>query len=251
MRGAVSILAKFAAFRKRPRSAPPKSRLRRERPTLYRFSAMSATQRNPRRRLAAFALGIAFALASAFAAGSAVRAQSPFADDGDFDPLFTRAVAPYDVAVRWLPPAPQVGFVNVAVKPSLADSGEPVMDARVRIVAEGEERSGFMARIAGESDPDFEVLAVNSPASPFVYRATMKFEEAGNWTLRFVVDSPTAGSAEFAAPIVVLPPPIPPGGQGGWAFLGIVLALSAGAGYAVWAIRKAQAAQRARLTNPG
>ena len=192
---------------------------------------------------------LALAAASAFAAGSA-RAQSPGADDADFDPLFVRAAAPFEVAVRWLPPAPQVGFVNVAVKPALAGSGEPVMDARVRILAEGEERSGIMARIAGESDPDFEVLAVNSPASPFVYRATMKFEGAGNWTLRFSVDSPTAGAAEFAAPIVILPPPIPPGGQGGWAFLGIVLALSAGGAYVVWSIRKAQASQRERLPNP-
>lgn len=210
---------------------------------------------NSRRRLAVFALGaalaLAFGLAFALAAGS-VRAQSPGDADGeDFDPLFVRRAEPFDVAVRWLPPAPQVGFVNVAVKPTLASSGESVMDARVRIIAEGEERSGVLARIAGESDPDFEVLAVNSPASPFVYRATMKFEEAGNWVMRFEVDSPSAGASEFQAPIVVLPAPIPPGGQGAWAFLGIVIALSAGSAYVVWSIRKAQASRRAqRLPNP-
>ena len=209
---------------------------------------------NPRRRLAVFALGaalaLAFGLAFALAAGS-VWAQSPGEGDEDFDPLFVRRAQPFDVAVRWLPPAPQVGFVNIAVKPTLASSGESVMDARVRIIAEGEERSGVMARIAGESDPDFEVLAVNSPASPFVYRATMKFEEAGNWVMRFEVDSPSAGASEFQAPIVVLPAPIPPGGQGAWAFLGIVIALSAGSAYVIWSIRKAQASRRAqRLPNP-
>ena len=196
-----------------------------------------------------FALALAFGLAAfAFAVGG-VRAQG--ADEGgDFDPLFVRSAGDYEIAVRWLPPAPQVGFVNVAVKPTLADSGAPVMDARVRIVAEGEERSGIMARIAGESDPDFEVLAVNSPASPFVYRATMKFEEAGNWVLSFKIDSPSAGAAEFQAPIVVLPAPIPPGEQGLWAFLGIVAALSGGAAYVVWSIRKAQASRSERLPNP-
>ena len=192
----------------------------------------------------AFALGLALALA----AGS-VRAQG--ADGGeDFDPLFVRSAEPFDVAVRWLPPAPQVGFINMAVKPMMADTGEPVSDARIRIIAQGEERSGVMARIAGESDPDFEVLAVNSPASPFVYRATMKFEEAGNWVMRFEVDSPSAGSSEFQAPIVVLPAPIPPGGQGAWAFLGIVIALSAGSAYIVWSIRKAQASRAERLPDP-
>ena len=200
--------------------------------------------------MAVFALGaalaLAFVLAFALAAGS-VRAQSPGDADGeDFDPLFVRRAEPFDVAVRWLPPAPQVGFVNIAVKPTLASSGESVMDARVRIIAEGEERSGVMARIAGESDPDFEVLAVNSPASPFVYRATMKFEEAGNWVMRFEVGSPDAGTVEFSAPIVILPPPIPPGDGGLWVFLGIVITLSAGSAYVIWSIRKAQASRAAR-----
>lgn len=202
----------------------------------------------------AFALGLA---ALAFAVGS-VRAQGG-ADggggaDGDFDPLFVRSAEPFNVAVRWLPPAPQVGFVNMAVKPTRADSGEAVTDARVRIIARGEEREGVMARIAGESDPDFEVLAVNSPVSPEIYRATMKFEEAGNWALRFEVISPTVGSTDFQAPIVVLPAPIPPGEQGLWAFLGIVAVLSAGSAYVVWSIRRAQASRRAsqgeRLPDP-
>ena len=201
-------------------------------------------------RIPAYLFGLALAFVVGLAAfAGAVGAQSVGAD---FDPLFTRSVAPFDVAVRWLPPAPQVGFVNMAVKPMMAGTGEAVTDARVRIIARGEEREGVMARIAGESDPDFEVLAVNSPASPEVYRATMKFEEAGNWALRFEVVSPTVGESEFLAPIVVLPAPIPPGEQGLWAFLGIVAVLSAGSAYVVWSIRKAQASRRAeRLIDPG
>ena len=208
------------------------------------------------RIIPAYSFGLAMALAVglvaavfAVAVGS-VGAQSAGADGEDFDPLFVRSVAPFDVAVRWLPPAPQVGFVNMAVKPMMAGTGEAVTDARVRIIARGEEREGVMARIAGESDPDFEVLAVNSPASPEVYRATMKFEEAGNWALRFEVVSPTVGESEFLAPIVVLPAPIPPGEQGLWAFLGIVAVLSAGSAYVVWSIRRAQASRRDSLPDP-
>ena len=164
---------------------------------------------------------------------------APFSDgaeaqsDENFDPLFTRQVGPFDVAMSWVPPAPQVGFVNVAVKPTLTADGSPVTDARVLLVAEDEPGS-----------PVFEVVAVNTPVSPTVYRANMKFEEAGNWVLYVQVKSPSAGMGDFRSPIVLLPQPIEPGAQGGWAFLGIVLALSAGGLYVTWSIRKAQAARR-------
>lgn len=159
--------------------------------------------------------------------------------DEPFDPLFVRPAGDFEVGVRWLPPAPQVGIVNVAVKPTIAATGEPVTDARVLIVAE---RSLV---VNGESviEPDFEVVAVNSPESPTVYRANMKFEEAGNWVLHIKIDSPTAGQTDFRAPLVTLPPPIEPGLEGGWVFLGIFLALLAGSAYLVFASRRARAAR--------
>ena len=165
------------------------------------------------------------------------RAQS----DEDFDPLFVRPAGDFEVAVRWLPPAPQVGFVNVALKPTLAATGESVTDARILIVAE---RSLV---INGESvtEPDFEVVAVNNPESPTVYRANMKFEEAGNWILHIQIDSPTAGQTDFRAPIVTLPPPIEPGMEGGWVFLGIFIVLLAGSAYLVISSRRARAAREA------
>ena len=60
-------------------------------------------------------------------AATVVRAQS----DESFDPLFVRTVGDFEVAVRWLPPAPQVGIVNIAVKPAIAATGESVKDARI------------------------------------------------------------------------------------------------------------------------
>ena len=168
---------------------------------------------------------------------SVARAQS----DESFDPLFVRTAGDFEVAVRWLPPAPQVGIVNVALKPTLAATGEPVTDARVLIVAE---RSLV---VNGESvrEPDFEVVAVNNPESPTVYRANMKFEEAGNWILHIQIDSPTAGQADFRAPIVTLPPPIEPGMEGGWVFLGIFIVLLAGSAYLIFSSRRARAARQA------
>ena len=94
-------------------------------------------------------------------------------------------------------------------------------------------------------EPVFEVVAVNSPDSPTVYRANMKFEEAGNWILHIQVDSPTSGQADFRAPIVVLPAPIEPGLEGGWVFLGIVIALTAGSVYLIISSRRARAAREA------
>lgn len=156
--------------------------------------------------------------------------------DERFDPLFVRPAGDFEVGVRWLPPAPQVGIVNIAVKPSVAATGEPVTDAHITLVAE-----------EAVEEPVFEVVAVNNPEEPTVYRANMKFEEAGNWVLHIKIDSPTAGNADFRAPIVILPPPIEPGLEGGWVFLGIVIVLLAGSAYLVISSRRARAAREAGL----
>ena len=165
-------------------------------------------------------------------AGGMAHAQS---EEEGFEQLFTTEAGPFDVAVSLVPPAPQVGFVNVAIKPSLTATGEAVTDARVLFVAEDEPGS-----------PVFEVVAVNTPDRPRVYRANMKFEEAGNWVLHVNFDSPSYGRADFRAPIVVLPAPIEPGPEGGWVFLGVFMVLLAGALYAAKSIRKAQASQLQR-----
>ena len=176
-------------------------------------------------RLCAFAL-ILFAIIPAVALAQ---------DATDaFQPLFTRAVEPFDVAMGWTPAAPQVGFVNVGVAPAALANGEPVTDARVTVVA------------APQNDVSeaFEVVAVNTPVDPTVYRANMKFEHADNWTLSVHIASPTAGEASFQTPIVVLPPPIESDASGGWVFLGVFAALAAGAAYLVWSARRAQRARQ-------
>ena len=161
-----------------------------------------------------------------------VHAQS----DESFQPLFNREVGPFDIAMSWVPPAPQVGFINIGVKPTLLTDGSPVTDARIVLVAETE-----------PGHPDFEVVAVNTPNDPEVYRANLKFEEAGNWVIHVQVDSPTLGQADFRAPLVILPAPIQPGPAGGWVFLGVFVVLAAGSVYIIMAIRKAQATRRMRL----
>ena len=161
-----------------------------------------------------------------------VHAQS----DESFQPLFNREVGPFDIAMSWVPPAPQVGFINIGVKPTLLTDGSPVTDARIVLVAETE-----------PGHPDFEVVAVNTPNDPEVYRANLKFEEAGNWVIHVQVDSPTLGQADFRSPLVILPAPIQPGPAGGWVFLGVFVVLTAGSVYIIMAIRKAQATRRMRL----
>ena len=156
--------------------------------------------------------------------------------DEAFDPLFIKVAGPFDIAMSWVPPSPQVGFVNIAVKPELSGVGEAVTDARILIVAERE-----------PGDPEFEVVAVNTPVSPTIYRANLKFEEAGNWVLHVQVNSPTSGQADFRSPLVILPAPIQPDAVGGWVFLGVFIVLAAGGFYVVMTIRKAQAARRMRL----
>ena len=156
--------------------------------------------------------------------------------DETFRPLFSREAGPFDIAMSWVPPSPQVGFVNIGVKPTLLSDGSPVTDARITLVAETQ-----------PEHPEVKVVAVNTPSDPEVYRANLKFEEAGNWVLHVQVVSPTTGQADFRSPLVILPAPIQPGAQGGWVFLGVFVVLAAGSVYVVMAIRKAQAARRTRL----
>ena len=160
------------------------------------------------------------------------RAQS----DERFQPLFNREVGPFNVGMSWVPPSPQVGIINIGVKPAMLSDGSPVTDARITLVAESE-----------PDHPEFEVVAVNTPNDPEVYRANLKFEEAGNWVVQVKIDSPTVGQADFRSPLVILPAPIEPGVGGAWVFLGIFLVLSAGSVYIIMAIRKSQAARRMRL----
>ena len=156
--------------------------------------------------------------------------------DETFQPLFKREAGPFDVAMSWVPPSPQVGIINIGVKPALLSDGSSVTDARITLVAESE-----------PEHPEFEVVAVNTPNDPEVYRANLKFEEAGNWVVHVKIDSPTAGQADFRSPLVILPAPIEPGAGGAWVFLGIFLVLTAGSVYIVMAIRGSQAARRTRL----
>ncbi len=160
------------------------------------------------------------------------RAQS----DETFQPLFNREAGPYDVAMSWVPPSPQVGIINIGVKPALLSDGSAVTDARVTLVAETE-----------PEHPEFEVVAVNTPNDPEVYRANLKFEEAGNWVVHVKIDSPTAGQADFRSPLVILPAPIEPGVGGAWVFLGVFVVLTAGSVWIVMAIRRSQAARRMHL----
>ena len=178
------------------------------------------------------ALIVVSALALAVAVPLGVYAQT----DETFQPLFSREAGPFDVAMSWVPPSPQVGIINVGVKPTLAADGSPVTDARILLVAESE-----------PEHPEFEVVAVNTPNHPGVYRANLKFEEAGNWVLHVQISSPSMGQADFRSPLVILPAPIQPGAEGGWVFLGVFIVLAAGSVYIVMAIRKAQAARRMRL----
>ena len=178
------------------------------------------------------ALIVVSALVLAVAVPLGVYAQT----DETFQPLFSRESGPFDVAMSWVPPSPQVGIINVGVKPTLAADGSPVTDARILLVAESE-----------PEHPEFEVVAVNTPNHPGVYRANLKFEEAGNWVLRVQISSPSMGQADFRSPLVILPAPIQPGAEGGWVFLGVFIVLAAGSVYIVMAIRKAQAARRMRL----
>ena len=178
------------------------------------------------------ALIVVAALALAVAVPLGVYAQT----DETFQPLFSRESGPFDVAMSWVPPSPQVGIINVGVKPTLTADGSPVTDARILLVAESE-----------PEHPEFEVVAVNTPNHPGVYRANLKFEEAGNWVLHVQISSPSMGQADFRSPLVILPAPIQPGAEGGWVFLGVFIVLAAGSVYIVMAIRKAQASRRMRL----
>ena len=182
-------------------------------------------------------VAVCAALSLVLAMSGVALAQTPPDAAPAFQPLFEREVAPFKVAMGWTPAAPQVGFVNVGVAPTALTTGAPVTDARITVIADPQ----------NPASEAFEVVAVNLPTDPNVYRANMKFEHADNWALTVRVESPTVGETSFQTPLVVLPPPIESESSGGWVFLGVFAVLAAGAGYLVWSARRAQ---RARNSNP-
>ena len=128
----------------------------------------------------------------------------------------------YELVAAVLPDRPIVGVVHVTITPLDAESGDPVPDARVDVVAYDE---------AG--DARYRARAVNTPIAPRYYDANFTIESEGDWTLVVDVQSERLGPATFNVPLSVGAQTYEPG-LGGLLIWLLVIAAFVGGGLYVW-----------------
>jgi len=153
------------------------------------------------------------------------------ADDGAVE-IYRGQEGSYELVVRVLPEAPAVGTIYFSVTPLNIATNMPADDVEIVLVVDDtEDRSTYQTRV------------LNSPTDPQNYEASIKFEEAGDWILRFDLSSAELGFARFDVPLEVAALWTLPGTEGGVVFLAVVIALFGGGVYLWFTIRRRRRAQ--------
>ncbi len=133
---------------------------------------------------------------------------------------------PYTVVAE-AKPLPSLQSANIIVQVTETASGRRVEDVRVTVFASlsGSDETGWAHAI--------------SPNAPGVYSATVDLKTPGIWDTSLEVQSPdgTPYPAEGFVFEVIAPTT---NSEAGYVFIGVALALAAGAGYLVWRIRRNQ-----------
>ena len=142
--------------------------------------------------------------------------------NGDSVEIYRERGGGYELVAAVLPDRPIVGVVHVTITPLDAESGDPVPDARVDVVAYDE---------AG--DARYRARAVNTPIAPRYYDANFTIESEGDWTLVVDVQSERLGPATFNVPLSVGAQTYEPG-LGGLLIWLLVIAAFVGGGLYVW-----------------
>ena len=117
------------------------------------------------------------------------------------------------------------GSAQYAVFVTHPDTGSPVPDARVIMLAESEE----------EGNPGW-AFATNSPAVPQRYDVHLKLDTTGQWLIS--VDVSSALGADLTDVTTVEVPSVNRLTQGSWVFFGMFGIIVLGIGYVWWSARR-------------
>lgn len=124
------------------------------------------------------------------------------------------------------------GSAQYAVIVTDPETGEPVQDAKVVLVASNAE----------EGNPGW-AIATNTPADPAQYNVNLKLDSTGHWAISADVSSPLGADlvevTEFEVPSVNRLT------QGSWVFFGVFGAILAGIAYVWWTARREYRRKRA------
>jgi len=165
----------------------------------------------------------AFAVALWVAAWPLASAQAQEAPSGE-----VRVTAgPHDVRVFPVNTNLAAGFVQFSVLVFDPNTGEPVPDAKVVLLAynEEEEYEGW-------------ATALNTPSLPEQYDARVNLESTGDWLISIDVDSPLGrGGAEVMTLHV---PSLQRYTSGSLVFFGVFAVLIGGVAYLWWSVRRNQ-----------
>ena len=126
-------------------------------------------------------------LAVLFGAGS-----DGAAAHGNGTEIFRQTDGPFVIAVRILPLQPLVGQLHLTVTVDLLETGEPVEDARVRVI--GRLRDG-------DAEAQFSP-GLNLPTERRYYDANFEVEDDGLWDFEVEVTT-DAGQGVVVAPVLV------------------------------------------------
>ena len=117
------------------------------------------------------------------------------------------------------------GSAQYAVIVTDPETGEPVPDARVVMLAAGQE----------ESEPGW-AIATNSPADPAQYNVHLKLDATGEWVIGADVSSSLG--ADYVEVTMLEVPSVNRLTQGTWVFVGVFAAILGGIAYVWWSARR-------------
>ena len=180
---------------------------------------------NPRFTFPVVILAVLLALLWILALAPASYAQESASEEVHYVGAHDIVVVPVNLNVG-------VGSAQYAVIVTDPETGDPVPDARVVLVASN----------AVEGEPGW-AIATNSPADPAQYNVNLKLDSTGAWDISADVSSSLGADLVEVTELEV--PSVNRMTQGSWVYFGVFGAILAGIAYVWWTARREYRRKRA------
>ena len=120
-----------------------------------------------------------------------------WAHGGGTPRLVNEPLGPYWLSAWTYPEPPQVGELHVTAALARTDTGEPVTEPVITVIARGVSKNDVIEAVMSHDDA----------ATPYFYNADFDVPYAGDWTIELVVKDGD-WEAQAAFPLTVQPAPI-------------------------------------------